>query len=74
MSVCQIDDGAGSRFRSQVWYWLVCWWYVSDGFEEPAVVEPVHILGGGVLDLVEVAPWSPLSDEFCLVQADDRFG
>ena len=36
------------------------------------MVEPVHIFEGGVLDLVEVAPWSPRADEFCLVQADDR--
>ena len=36
------------------------------------MVEPVHIFEGGVLDLVEVAPWSPRADEFCLVKADDR--
>ena len=23
---CQIDDRDGSRFRSQVWYWLASWW------------------------------------------------
>ena len=28
------------------------------------MVEPVHILQGGVFDLVEVAPWSPRADEF----------
>ena len=38
------------------------------------MVEPVDVFEGGVLDLVEVAPWSLLADEFCLVQADDRFG
>ena len=39
-----------------------CWWYVSDGFEESPVVEPVDVLEGGVLDVVEVAPWSLGSD------------
>ena len=38
------------------------------------MVEPVDVLEGGVLDLVEVAPWSLRADEFGLVQADDRFG
>ena len=38
------------------------------------MVEPVHVLECGVLDLVPVPPWSPLSDEFCLVQADDGLG
>ncbi len=46
---------------------------VSDGFEESAVVEAVHVLEGGVLEVVGVAPWSLLSDEFDLVQADDSF-
>ena len=49
-----------------------CWWYVSDGFEETAVVEPVHVFEGGVLDLVTVTPRRPLVDKFCLVQADHR--
>ena len=43
---------------------LFCWWDVSYWFEESAVVEPVDVFEGGVLDLVPVAPWSPLSDEF----------
>jgi len=38
------------------------------------VVEPVDVFEGGVLDLVEVAPWSPVVDEFCLVEADHRLG
>ena len=38
------------------------------------MVEPVHVLEGGVLDLVPVAPWSLGSDEFDLVEADDGFG
>ena len=53
---------------------LFCWWDVSDGFEKPPVVEPVHVFEGGVLDLVEVLPRSAFVDEFCLVQADDGFG
>ena len=36
------------------------------------MVEPVDVLEGGVLDLVEIPPWSLRSDEFGLVQADDR--
>ena len=47
-------------------------WDVSDGFEQPAVVEPVHVFEGGVLDLVEVTPWSPIVDQFCFVEADHR--
>ena len=38
------------------------------------MVEPVDVLEGGVLDLVPVLPWSPLSDEFGLVEADDGLG
>ena len=53
---------------------LFCWWDVSDWFEKPAVVEPVHVLEGGVLDMVEVPPWSFVSDQFGLVQADHRLG
>ena len=51
-----------------------CWWYVPDRFEEPAVVEPVHIFEGGVLALVTASPRRPLVDKFCLVEADDGFG
>ena len=51
-----------------------CRWDVSDGFEKPAVVEPVHVFEGGVLDLVEVLPRSAFVDEFCLVQTNDGFG
>ena len=53
---------------------LLCGWDVPYWFEKPAVVEPVDVLEGGALDLIPVPPWSPLSDEFCLVKADDRFG
>ena len=50
---------------------LLCLENVPDWFEESAVVEPIDVFEGGVLDLVEVAPWSPLSYEFGLVEADD---
>ena len=38
------------------------------------MVESVDIFECGVLDLVEVAPWSFCSDEFGLVEADDGLG
>ena len=44
------------------------------GSREPAVVEPVDVFEGGVLEVVEVLPGSAFVDEFCLVQADDGFG
>ena len=53
---------------------LFCGLDVSDGFQEPAVVEPVDVFEGGVLEVVEVLPGSAFVDEFCLVQADDGFG
>ena len=34
-----------------------------DGFEQPLVVEPVDVFEGGVLDVVEVVPWSSGSDQ-----------
>ena len=38
------------------------------------MVDPVDVFEGGVLDLVEVAPWSFVADQFCFVQADHGFG
>ena len=38
------------------------------------MVEPVDVFEGGVLEVVEVPPWSLFVDEFCLVKADDGFG
>jgi len=32
--------------------------------------EPVDVFQGGVVDVVEAAPWSPIVDEFGLVGAD----
>ena len=48
------------------------WWDVADGFEDAAVVEPVDPFQGGVFDVVEVLPWSLASDDFGLIEADDR--
>ena len=36
------------------------WWNVSDGFEKVPVLEPVYVLEGGVLDLIEVDEGVPL--------------
>ena len=38
------------------------------------MVEPVDVFEGGVFDVVEVSPWSPVSDQFCFVEADHRLG
>ena len=51
---------------------LFCGWNVPDGFEESPVVEPVDVFEGGVVNLVEVLPWSLVSNQLGLVQADDR--
>jgi hypothetical protein len=61
---------------------LLCWecgfelgrWEVADRLEEPAMVEPVDPLQGGVLDLVDALPRAVPADQLGLVQADDRFG
>ena len=44
---------------------------VADGFEETAVVEPVDPSERPELHVVQVPPGSALSDELCLVEADD---
>ena len=41
---------------------------------QDSVVEPVDVFEGGVFDVVEVSPWSPVSDQFCFVEADHRLG
>lgn len=41
---------------------------------QAAVVEPVDVLGGGDLDLVEVEPGSAVADEFGLEQQVERLG
>ncbi len=42
------------------------------GCEEAPVVEPVDPLQHGVLDVVEVLPWSALSDELGLIEPTSR--
>ena len=49
-------------------------WDVSDGSEESGGVEPVDPFQGGVFDVVEVFPWSSLTDDFGLEEPDHRFG
>ena len=49
-------------------------WDVPDGFEDATVVEPVDVFEGGELDVFKVFPGSFDSDQFGLVEADDRFG
>jgi hypothetical protein len=39
---------------------------------EPSVVKPIDPLGGGVLDLIDGAPRTPMFDHLGLVQAVDR--
>ena len=50
------------------------WWEMADGLQEPAVVEPVDPLQGGVLDLVQAPPGAALADQLSLVQPDDGLG
>jgi len=47
---------------------------VTDGLEEPAVIEPVDPFERRVFHVVQVSPRSFLSDEFGLVEADDGLG
>jgi hypothetical protein len=48
--------------------------HMADGRQEPALVEPVDPLQGGVFDLVQAPPWATPADQLGLVQADDRLG
>ena len=38
------------------------------------MVEPVDVFEGGVFDVVEVSPWSPVADQFCFVEPDYGLG
>jgi len=49
-------------------------WNVADWFQEPAVVEPVDPLQGGVLDLIQALPGATSVDQLGLVQPNDRLG
>ena len=46
----------------------------ADGFQKPAIVEPVHPLEGCELDGLEGAPRSPSVDDLSFVEAVDRLG
>ena len=47
---------------------------ISDGFEQPAIVEPIHPFKGGEFDRLEAAPGSPPVDQLGLVEAVDGLG
>jgi hypothetical protein len=47
---------------------------ITNGLQQPAVVEPVDPLQGGVLDLVDALPGAAPADQLGLVQPDDRLG
>jgi len=47
---------------------------MANGLQEPAVVEPVDPLQGGVLDLVNPLPGAALADQLGLVQPDNGLG
>jgi hypothetical protein len=44
------------------------WRYVSDGFRETSVVEPVYPFQRSELDRFEAPPWSKPMDDFSLVE------
>jgi hypothetical protein len=44
------------------------WWEMADGLQEPAVVEPVDPLQGGVLDLIKTLPGATPADQLGLVR------
>ena len=48
--------------------------YVSDGLQEPSVIEPIDPFQGGELDGLEAAPWPAQMDYLGLVETVDGFG
>jgi hypothetical protein len=48
--------------------------YVSDGLQEPSVIEPIDPFQGGELDGLEAAPWPAPVDHLGLVETADGFG
>jgi hypothetical protein len=48
--------------------------HVADGFEQPAMIEPIHPVERGELDGLEMAPRAFSSNHLGLKQPDDRFG
>lgn len=53
---------------------VFCRRYITNRFEQTAIVEPVDPLECGVFDPIDVAPRTTLPDHFGLVQTVDRFG
>ncbi len=47
---------------------------VAAGAVQSAVVQPVDVLQGGQLDVVEAAPGAAAADQLGLVQTDQRLG
>ena len=50
-----------------------CWWNVSDGFQQSAVVEPVNPLQRGILNGIQSPSWATMMDHLRFEQADDGF-
>src|SRR5206468_9548849 len=48
------------------------WGQVAAGGVQPSVVEPVEVLQGGQLEVVDAAPGPVAADQLCLVQAVER--
>src|SRR6516165_5872349 len=48
--------------------------YVSDGLQEPSVIEPINPFQGGELDGLIAAPWPAPVDHLGLVETVDGFG
>jgi hypothetical protein len=46
----------------------VRWWDHSQLPVEPAVVEPIDIVQGGVLYVIQASPGTPVTDQFRLVE------
>ena len=49
-------------------------WYVTDLAVQPAVVEPIDVLEGLDLDLINLPPRAAPADQLGLVEPDPRFG
>ena len=43
-------------------------------FQKPPVVEPIYPVECGLLDVVEIAPWTTTVNDLGFVESDDRLG
>jgi hypothetical protein len=50
----------------------LCWQDVAEFTEEAAVVEPVDPLEGGEFEVVDTPPRALVSNQFCLVETEQR--